>query len=213
MKKYLITGLAILLPLTITIAIIFFLLNFLTKPFIGIVTDIFNDTVLGKINFYFLTTDQVIKAISEVIILISFFLLTVLIGYLTKIFFVKYLLHLGEKILHKIPFINKIYKPIKEIIQTLFIGNKRTFKQVVLVPFTSNNIYVIGLISNDAPAVINEAKGSELISVFIPTALNPTTGLLFMYKKEKLIFLDIKTEDAFKYVISCGLVVPPGGEN
>lgn len=204
MKKYLLSGLAILLPLTVTIAIIFFLLNLLTKPFIGIVSNVFEHTALHEINFYFLTTDQVIKVISEIIILVSFFLFTLLLGYLTNLFFIKYILHLSDRILHKIPLINKIYKTTKDIIQTLFKKDKSSFKQVVLVPFTED-IHVIGLITNECLDNIDE---NNWLSVFIPTALNPTTGFLFMYKREQLIFLDMKTEDAFKYVISCGLVRP-----
>jgi uncharacterized membrane protein len=207
MKKYLLTGLAILLPLTVSIAIIIFLLHFLTNPFIGLVSNIFAHTKMNQINFYFLTTDQVIKIISEIIILLSFFIFTILIGYLTNLFFIKYLLHLSDRLLHKIPLINKIYKTVKEIINSLFVEKKSSFKQVVLAPFT-DDLYVIGLITKDTPNSLTESQNDDRVSVFIPTALNPTTGFLFMYKREQLAFLDIKTEDAFKYVISCGLVIP-----
>lgn len=209
MKKYFITGLAILLPLTVTIAIIVFIVNFLTKPFMGIVTKFLSHTKFGEISFYFLSPEQVIRYGSQIIILIGLFLITLLIGYITRWFFIKSLINLSDKILHKIPIVNKVYKTTQEIIKTLFITDKDSFKQVVLAPFPSEETYSIGLVSRKSPKACSDAKEADLISVFIPTTPNPTSGFLLMFRREDLIFLDIKTEDAIKYIVSCGVIVPP----
>ena len=208
MKKYFITGLAILLPLAVTIAVVVFVVNFLTRPFIGLVTKLLLHTRISEIGFLFLTPAQVICYGSRLIILIGLLLVTVGLGFLARWFIFNSLIRLSDKILRKIPLVNKVYKTTQEIIKTLFASDKDSFKQVVMAPFPSRGIHSLGLVSRESPQTCEEAAGSGLISVFIPTTPNPTTGFLLMFKKEDLIFLDMKTEDAVKYIVSCGVIVP-----
>ncbi len=77
-----------------------------------------------------------------------------------------------------------------------------------MVPFPKPGNYMIGLIAREAPEACSEKMNEELISVLIPTTPNPTTGFLVMYKKEELIFLDMKPEDAIKFIVSCGVIIP-----
>lgn len=209
MKKYFITGLVILLPATVTIAILIFVVNFLTKPFVGFVTKILSQTKVKDLSFYFFSSEQVIRYGSELLIIIALVLATLIIGFITQWFFINALVSLGDRILKRIPIINKVYKTTQDIIKTVFITDKKSFKQVVLVPFPDKTTYSMGLVSRPSPEVCSEAKGSELITVLIPTTPNPTSGFLLMFKKEDLIYLDIKTEDAIKYLVSCGVIVPP----
>lgn len=210
MKKYFITGLAILLPLTVTVAIIIFLVNFLTKPFLGFVTKIFYHTQLKDVSFLFLTSEQVIYYISKILIIISILLITLLLGYVARWFFFKSLLSLSDRILHKIPIVNKVYKTTQDIIKTIFVTDKNSFKQVVLVPFPNENVYSIGLVSRAAPQACRDVKNPDMVTVFVPTAPNPTTGFLLIFNTKDLIYLDMKTEDAVKYVVSCGVITPSG---
>jgi uncharacterized membrane protein len=209
MKKYFITGLAILLPLTVTIAIITFIVNFLTKPFMGFVVKFLSHSKIKDVSVLFFSSEQVIKIGSQILILVSLLLITILLGYITRWFFIKSLLNLSDKILHRIPIVNKVYKTTQEIIKTLFVTDKNSFKQVVLVPFPSDKTYSLGFVSRKAPKACNDIKNEELTSVFIPTTPNPTTGFLLMFKKKDLIFLKMKPEDAVKYIVSCGVIIPP----
>lgn len=209
MKKYFITGLVILLPATVTIAILIFIVNLLTKPFVGFVTKILSETKIKDLSFYFFSSEQVIRYGSELIIIIGLILLTLILGYITQWFFINTIINLGDKILKRIPIINKVYKTTQDIIKTVFVTDKKSFKQVVLVPFPDKTTYSLGLVSRVAPEVCSEAKGSELITVLIPTTPNPTTGFLLMFEKKDLIYLDMKTEDAVKYLVSCGVILPP----
>lgn len=208
MKKHLATGLVILLPLTVTFGIVIFIVNFLTKPFMGFVTKILSHTRASNIGFFFLSSDQVIKYGSQLLILISLFLITVGLGFLARGFFIKGLIRLGDKILHRIPIVNKVYKTSQDIIQNLFVTDKNSFKQVVMAPFPNENSYCIGLVSRNSPYMCNDELKADLVSVFIPTTPNPTTGFLLMIKREDLVFIDMKTEDAIKYIVSCGVVLP-----
>lgn len=208
MKKYFITGLVILLPLVITIAVAIFLINFLTQPFIGFVTAIFTKLHIINQGFLFLTPEQLLVYGSKIIILILLFLLTVALGMITRWFLIHSLFRLGDRILHRIPIIKTVYKTTQDIIKTLFVSDKNTFKQVVMVPFPRPEVYVIGLISRESPKMCSDAAKESLISVFVPTTPNPTTGFLLMFKKSDLIYIDMKPEDAIKYIVSCGVIIP-----
>ena len=208
MKKYFITGLVILLPLALTVAILAFLVNFLTKPFVGLVSDFLSRFDIINKGFLFLTPEQLIHYGSQVLILIGLFFLMVLIGMFARWFFIKSLIHLSDKILHRIPIVNKVYKTTQEIIRTLFASDKNSFRQVVMAPFPHSNSYVMGLISRNSPKVCCETANQEMVSVLIPTTPNPTTGFLLMYAKKDLIYLDMKPEDAIKYIVSCGVITP-----
>jgi len=208
MKKYFITGLVILLPLTLTILIVVFVMNFLTKPFMGLVVKILSQTKFQQIHTHILSSEQLIRYGSQIIILIGLFLFTLLLGLFARWFIFKALIKVSDKILHKIPLVNKVYKTTQEIVKTIFVTDKNSFKQVVMAPFPNKELYSLGLVSRKSPEACSKAVNQELISVFIPTTPNPTTGFLLLFKKEDLIFLDMKTEDAVKYIVSCGVIVP-----
>lgn len=208
MKKHFITGLVILLPLAVTVAIVIFIVNFLTKPFVGVVVNFLKEFDILNKNFLFLTADQIVLYGSKFLVLVCLFLCTLLLGMIARWFFFKALLNLSDKILHRIPVINKVYKTTQEIIKTIFVTDKTAFKQVVMVPFPKEGTYIMGLISRDSPEICSEKAGSPLISVLVPTTPNPTTGFLLMYKKEDIIHLDLKPEAAIKYIVSCGVITP-----
>lgn len=211
MKKYFVTGLVILLPLVITIAVVIFLVNFLTKPFIGVVSAVLAKLHIINQGFLFLTPEELLLYGSKLIILILIFLFTVFLGMVTRWFFIHAIFRLGDKILHRIPIVNTVYKTTQDIIKTLFVSDKNTFKQVVMVPFPRSDVFVLGLIARESPKVCSQAVGNELISVFVPTTPNPTTGFLLMFKRSDLILIDMKPEDAIKYIVSCGVIVPDSG--
>lgn len=208
MKKYFITGLVILLPLAMTIALVMFIVNFLTGPFMGMMSSFLQKFDIINQGFLFLSSQQTLRYGSELLILLCLIAFTFSLGMIARWFFFKSLISLSDRILHKIPLINKVYKTTQEIIKTIFVSDKNAFKQVVMVPFPKPDTYALGLISSVSPSVCNEAAGHEMLSVLIPTTPNPTTGFLIMYKKEDIHYIDMKVEDAIKYIVSCGVITP-----
>ncbi len=208
MKKYFLTGLAILLPLAITIAVVSFIINMLTDPFIGIVRPIVCHFQIGEKGFLFLDQEQVIVYTSKLLILVLLFGFTVLLGMIGRWYAIRTALQLGDRLLHRIPIVNTVYKTTKDIIHTLFSPEKETFKKVVLVPFPRKGIYTLALISTDAPQICSEKAGQPLVTVLIPTTPNPTTGFLLMYPAADLIPIDMRPEQAIKYIVSCGMITP-----
>lgn len=200
MKKYLLTGLVTLLPLAVTVIAVEFVVNLLTKPFMGIVTPLLSSLPISS--------EHLIRTISQILILVSLFLLTLGIGLVAHRFFFKALMNLGDRIVSRIPIINKVYKTIKEIFQTLFAPNTKSFQQVVMMPFPRRGSYVLGLISGDAPDTCKTDRDSDMVSIFVPATPNPMTGFLILRPRSELIYLNMASEDAIKYVVSCG-VVPP----
>lgn len=208
MKKYFITGLVILLPLALTFAVVAFIFNLLTEPFVGLFKAIFNYFGLFSSGFLFLNTDQLQKIISQLLILALLFFTTVGLGWLARWFFVHYFIRGWEYVLYKIPVIRSIYKTCRDIIGSLFTADKSFFKQVVLVPFPSKDTMVIGFITRENLPAIGADK-QPMVAVYIPTTPNPTSGFLVMYQINDVIPMDMKVEDALKYVISCGVIDIP----
>ncbi|MDP1835673.1 MAG: DUF502 domain-containing protein [Chlamydiales bacterium] len=209
MKKYFVTGLMTLLPLAVTFAIVVFIFNLLTGPFVDLFSNILAYFGLGPENLPLLTSPKTFRIVTQVIILILLVVFTVVLGILTRWFFLNSLIHWGERILHRIPFISPVYKACSDVVKTIFTSNTGAFKQVVLVPYPKADTLSIGLITRESMPMLNSAGHERLIAVFIPTTPNPTSGFLVLYKAEDLTYLDMKIEDAFKYIISCGVITPP----
>jgi uncharacterized membrane protein len=207
MKKYFVTGLAILMPLALTVAIVGFIFNFLTEPFVGIVRSILDYLGLLEVGFLFLSASQLQTLVSKVIILILLFFFTITLGMLARRFFVSFLLKWWDALLHRIPFVSSIYKTCQEVIKTLFESKAKSFKQVVLVPFPSEQIQSVGFVTGQNLAGLPHSDTENIVAVFVPTTPNPTSGFLMMFKAKELIYLDMKVEEALKYVISCGVVM------
>ncbi|MBJ7450084.1 MAG: DUF502 domain-containing protein [Parachlamydiales bacterium] len=201
MKKFFVTGIVILFPLVVTIAILSFIVNFLTRPFGDIVTDILQATNMQQ---HF--SADVTHFISQILVLVSMFVGIVLLGVLIQHFFFQKLIKLTDSVFGRIPFVKKIYKAMHEITKTLMASKKKAFKQVVMVPFPNDSVYALGLITGNG-SMSSQLK-DELVSVFVPTTPNPTSGYIVMFKKEQVKYLDMNVEDALKYIVSCGVVTP-----
>lgn len=208
MKKYFITGLVILLPLALTIAIVAFIFNLLTVPFLGIVKAVFDRYHLFESGFLLLNADQIQNLIAQLLILVSLFFIVIGLGFIARWFFFKTILKFAEYIVKRIPFVNTIYKTCQDVIKTIFTSKTKSFKQVVLVRFPNPNSYSIGLVTQEEIPGLEKTPHTNTVAVFVPTTPNPTSGFLIMFKQADLIYLNMKVEDAFKYIISCGVIAP-----
>jgi uncharacterized membrane protein len=206
MKRNFLTGLAILLPIVLTVAIVMFFINLLTKPFLEFVHEFFFHT--GLIDFPFLSSRQAIYVISKILILIFLVLTTFLIGFFTTHLFANYFFTSFDKIIHKIPVVNKIYKALQEVMHTMFSPENTTFSQVALVPFPQENTYCMGFVTKDSLPEGSDKEHVGLISVYIPGTPNPMMGFNFLYRRDQVIFISMKVDDALKFVISCGVMFP-----
>lgn len=210
MKRYFVTGLAILLPMVLTLLIARFFLSFLTKPFIGITQQLLafligTEGVLSRF-------PGLIKFFSQFIILLFLFGFIIFIGVIAKQFIANFLLTQTDRILHSLPIVNKIYKASQEVIHGLFKSSAPSFSKVVLVSFPHSKSKVLGFITREEFPLLNSSGQEDYVSVFVPGAPNPTIGFMVMLSKAKLTLTDLKVEEALKFIVSCGVILENKGE-
>lgn len=208
MKKYFITGLVILLPLALTTAIVMFIFNLLTVPFLGIVTAVFNHYHLLEEGVFLLNSDQIQNLVAQFFILVSLFFIVIGLGFIARWFFFKAFIKFAEYVVKYIPLVSTIYKTCQDVIKTIFTSKTNSFKQVVMVRFPHPQTYSIGFITREEIPSLANTSHSDAVAVFVPTTPNPTSGFMIMFKPDDLIYLDMTVEDAFKYIISCGVISP-----
>lgn len=207
MKKLFMTGLAILLPMVVTLIIVVFILNLLTKPFTGFVQELLDYYDLLDKPFWIFNSSEILIISSKIIVLFFIISLTILIGFIARLVLIRYFFRVGDWLIHQIPLVNKIYKAIQDTLQTVFSTEKKAnFSQVVLVPFPHPKSYSIGLTTSQSKEE-SDLEHRDLISVFVPGTPNPTMGFMLLFRKDQLIPIDMRVEDAFKFLVSCGVML------
>ena len=186
-KKYFVTGLLVLVPATLTAFIIFETLN-----------------RIDKIIPYKMLGIQRIPGLGVLtLILIIFFT-----GLIARNFIGRRMLATGDKIVAKIPIISRIYEAFKQISHAIFSEKRELFKKVVLIEYPRKGIYSIGFFTQDTRGVVQNMVSEDVVSVFLPTTPNPTSGYLLFVPKKEAIELDMTIEDAMKLIISGGAIMP-----
>lgn len=205
MKKTFLAGLAILLPIAVTIFLIFFVVDFLTAPFVDIVEDTL--TRHGAIELKE-THKYLLLFVSRAIALVLLFFFIFLLGFLGRRLFFSWFIHLTHRIFEKIPIIKTIYRITKEVSDS-FLSEKQKglFQGTVAVPFPNEKTYALGLLAGKPPTKVSEKK-ENLVSVFIPTSPHPVSGFIVMYNKDEVKETPFGTEDLFKFLLSCGMHNP-----
>lgn len=194
-RKYLFTGLIAILPLWLTIIIIWFVFKFvggLSRPF------------LSPIFKFFFGYTQTITLLN----ITSFFLTLVviyLVGLLATNIISKRVLGGMESLLNQVPFLKRIYPAAKKLTQYIFTL-RREYQRVVLIEFPRKGVYSIGFITSEISYA--EVSGQKLFNVFVPTTPNPTTGYLIIAPESELIKVDLKIEEAINMILSGGIVQP-----
>jgi uncharacterized membrane protein len=137
-------------------------------------------------------------------------LFAALLGALAKNFVMAKVIGWGEKLLDQLPVVRSVYNAIKQIAHTVLVQSDRSFEKACLVEYPRKGMWALAFISTDTRGEVRERTGAgAMMSVFLPTTPNPTSGFLLFVPKEDVIELDMTIEEAAKLVISAGLVTPP----
>jgi len=126
-------------------------------------------------------------------------------GVLARYYIGKRLLQWLDTAMLNVPLLNKFYGAVKQINEA-FAGNKNSFKTVVLVEFPGPGSYSVGFITNESQGEVQQKAGQNLVSVFIPTTPNPTSGFLILVPEGKVSKLDMSVADGIKYIVSLGSI-------
>ena len=143
---------------------------------------------------------------------IIFLIFTVIVGWIAKGLLGRSLIRWAESLVERTPVVRSIYSGIKQIAETVFAQSERSFERACLIEYPRRGIWAIGFISTDTKGEVARKSGgeSDMVSVFVPTTPNPTSGFLLFFPKEDIQELDMTIEEAAKLVISAGLVYPNG---
>ena len=141
---------------------------------------------------------------------IIFLIFTVIVGWLAKGLIGRSLISWAEGLVDRMPVVRSVYAGLKQIAETIFAQSEANFDKACLVQYPRPGIWAIGFISTDAKGEINRRipTDDQIVSVFLPTTPNPTSGFLLFVPKSDVILLEMGVEDAAKLIISAGLVYP-----
>ena len=198
MKKHIITGLLIWIPLVITIWVLKLIVDALDQVLLLLPLEFRTENWLG---FH-------VPGMSAV--------MTLAIVFLTGVFATNLLgarlVGLWHEILHRIPVVNSIYSSVKQISDTLFSSGGQAFRKALLVQWPVEGMWTIAFLTGTPGGDVANHLEGDYLSVYVPTTPNPTGGYFVMVARKDVIELDMSVDAALKYVISMG-VAPPNGKN
>ena len=194
LKQIFLTGLAVTVPIGLTLYILFFLIDIMDSLLKIIPVRYHPDTLLG-IHIPGLGT-------------IATVILIFICGLITTSYVGNKIVQSGEDLLYRIPFVRNIYQAIKRFSDTMVMDRRSSFKRVVLVEFPRKGLYTIGFVTGKPNWEIKREAGENLISVFLPTTPNPTSGYLIILPEDELVEVGMSVEEALTYIISVGIVAP-----
>jgi len=193
-RSYLLAGLVVWLPILITIGVLRFIIDLL-------------DNTLALIPGAY-QPDQLLGIHLPGLGVILSLLILVLTGVLAANFFGQRLVGWGESLLSRIPFVRVIYNSVKQVINTLLSTNSEAFRKVMLIEYPRKGMWSIAFQTGTANSEINTKTNEEMISLYIPTTPNPTSGFLLILPKHEAIELSMSIDEALKFIISLGVMHP-----
>lgn len=196
MKRIFLTGLAVVIPVGLTIYILFFIISVMDNLLRIIPVNYQPDNLL---NFH-------IPGLGVIVTVLLIFIC----GLVTTSYLGNRLVGFGERIVGKIPFVRSIYQAIKRIADGFFMDRAQSFKKVVIVEYPRRGIYSIGFITGTPNGEIQQQsrQNQPCVGIYIPCALTPTTGVFVLVPRDELIEVSMTVEEAFTLIISAGIVTP-----
>lgn len=198
-QRIFLTGLAVILPLLVTIFIIRAIFRFIDSflgPYVG--------PLLIRMGLP-LSKEFFIPGLGAILAMTLIFL----VGLVTTNYFGKKIWETGERLVEYIPGVRTVYLAVKQLIETFSVSEKAAFRKVALIEYPRKGIWALGFVTAKSVGEIEaHTRGEELTNVFVPTTPNPTSGFLLMIPARDLIELEMSVEDGIKFVVSAGILPP-----
>ena len=191
MRRYLIAGLLVWVPLGVTFLVVKVLVDLMDRSLLLIPRAWRPENLLGFD----------IPGLGAVLT----FLLLLITGMIVANFFGRSLIRLWERILARIPLVSSVYSSVKQVLVTMTSGG-RSFRKVVLLEYPRKGIWTLGFLTGEGIPVMEKETGEELVNLFVPTTPNPTSGFFLMAPKKDVRELDISVEAGLKLIISAGVL-------
>lgn len=197
LRNYFLTGIIIAAPISITIYLSWSIINLIDQWIKPLIPAQYNpDTYLHF-------------SVPGVGLLVAVVALTLL-GFFTANIFGRAIVSYGESLLDRMPLVRSVYRLMKQIFETVLSQTNNSFREAVLLEYPRKGIWALAFVSTETRGEVAKKAGHEndMVSVFLPTTPNPTSGFLLFVPKADVVSLDMSIEEAAKLVISAGLVVP-----
>ena len=204
MKKYLVAGLLVWLPLAITIWVLTWLLGALNGVFAGLLSA--TQAVMPAAAHATLEQLRHVPGLGVVVLALGLLLS----GMFAANMFGQWWLRQGDRLLSKIPIVKSIYSSVKQVSDTLFSSSGNAFREAVLVQYPRQGSWTIAFVTGKPGGEVATKLAGDYVSVYVPTTPNPTSGFFLMMPRADLIELDMSVDAALKYVISMGVAGPNG---
>lgn len=192
LRTYLLAGLIVVLPTVVSVYVLVLTFNALDSWFRALV------------DYLWPTAPWSFAGVGALITLSTI----LLVGWLTSSILGRRLLSLNDWVFSRMPFVRSIYRTVKQIIDAFLQQGSAAFQRVVLLQYPRPGLWALGFITGQVKGEIANQLQQPLLSVFIPTTPNPTSGVLILAPEQELVFLSMPVEDGIKLVISGGVVSP-----
>ena len=199
LKNCFLTGLLVILPISITVYVIWVLIRAM-------------DAILKYIPAKYLPETYLqidIPGLGLILVVILVFV----VGLLTRNFIGRKIVKLGENIVDRIPLVRVLYTGVKQLLEPLFLQKTNAFKRVALIEYPRRGVHVIGFVTGESKGEVQNKTSKDMMNVFVPTTPNPTSGFYILIPEDEVVYLNMSVEDAFKLIISGGIVSPPEKRN
>lgn len=193
-RRYLLAGLVVWLPILATFGILRFIVDLLDRT-ISLIPSAYQPEQLFGVN---LPGFGVL--LSLIVLLLTGIIATNILGQRLVIW--------SEAVLDKIPLVRSIYNASKQVIQAIFATNSQAFRKVLLVEYPRKGMWSLAFQTGVADSAVSGHLDTEMVSIFIPTTPNPTSGFLMMVPKSEVIELSMTIDEALKFIISLGMMQP-----
>jgi uncharacterized membrane protein len=194
MRRYLIAGLLVWVPLGITLYVLHFLVTALDQTLLLLPERVRPDSLIGV-------------HIPGFGVLLSFLILFIT-GAVAANFFGARLILMWESLLGRIPFVKSLYSGVKQVSDTLFSEKGNAFRKALLVEYPREGSWTIAFMTGTPDLSVAQYLPGEHVSVYVPTTPNPTSGFFLMLPRARVRELDMSVDEALKYIISMGVVAP-----
>ena len=204
LKNLLFTGLLVVVPFLVAVWMSWWIYDVLTVWAIGLAAKLNFPGMEGETSSFWVRQGIRILALFFMIVVL------LLVGQLSRLTMGRRLIGLGQKLLMHLPLVSFIYSTCKQIADAMQTTSGGMFHQVVLFEYPMPGSYAIGFLTNEntEPCEITGQLGKPVVSIFLPTTPNPTSGFLLMIPRDKCIFLKMSVSDAMKLIVSVGTVFP-----
>lgn len=193
-RRFLIAGLLLWVPLGVTVFVVKVMVDFMDRTLLLLPPQYRPEHLLG------FTIPGLGILLTVIVVLVTGAVAANLLG--------RKLVAAWEALLGRIPLVRSVYKSAKQVAETVFSANGKSFRKVLLVEYPRRGIWTLAFQTGDCSGEVQARTGKEVITVFVPTTPNPTSGFIIMVPRDEVVELEMSVESALRMIISLGVIEP-----